>query len=373
MRMKKLMILAVTALALAACAKTYEVKEVAPPAIGFGSWTDVMTRAPLTAFANNDEFDVYGFKWNAGPANQTNVFTGDDVKYNSSTDKWSYSPKRYWDNNFDNYTFYAAFPKDQLAAEATENDYAQRGLFITNELTYNGSDEVFLVAKKKDVAKEYYGNEVQLEFKHTGSLVDIKFKKHSELADAVVAVTSIALSDIQTKGTYTVAGYDGTTNDPVGKEVSSVAGLGWELAATPVTNATPAAAPYLNSSSVSLAAATGTTTETAGELISNLVVMPQVLPLTSGPKITLTYTITTGTGGSAQTSTFTDKVVYFGAFDLIDPDPTDKQNADPRISSWMPNVHYTYYITINANAIEFTASIDSWATPTTTGHYYLVN
>ena len=369
--MKKLLIIAAAALLAAACAKTYEVKETTPPAIGFGTWSDVMTKAPKTAFATDDEFDVFGFKWNTGPANQTNVFNGDDVKYDGTN--WTYSPVRYWDTNFDYYTFFAAFPKNKLADEAATNDYAQRGLFISNELTYDGSNEVLLVAQKKEVAKASYGT-VPLVFKHTASLVDIKFKKHEDLEDAVVAVTSIKLSGIKTIGKFTVASYDGD-NNPVGATVSGVAGLGWTPDGTPTVNAAnaaAAAAPYVNTTGASLAAGSGVGTANATALFENLVVMPQILPVDGGAKITITYTITTGTAPNTETTTFTDKEFYFGQFDKTDPDPTDKDNTDPRVSSWMPNTHYTYYITINANAIVFSASIDNtWATDT--GHYYLIN
>lgn len=366
--MKKLLILASLLAIAAACTKSYDVEPVPQQEISFGSWNDVMTKAPRTGFAANEEFDVFGFKWNDGPDDETNVFNGDDVKYDG-TSSWSYSPVRFWDSNFDNYTFFAAFPKDNLAAEAAADDYAQRGLFISNELTYDGSNEVLLVAQKKDVVRANYGAIVPLVFKHTGSLVDIKFKKHTDLDDAVVAVTSIKLSGIKTKGTFTVSGYNGS-NDPVGT---------WAPDATPTVNAASAAAaaaPYVNTSGVSLAADTGTSTATAADLFTSLVTMPQTLGTASGPQITLTYTITTGTGGSAQTNTFTDKVIYFGEFDKTDPDDgvaPEKDNSDPRISSWAPGVHYTYYITINANAIQFSASIAAWDTTDATGHYYLFN
>ena len=375
--MKKLMFFAVAAIALVACTKSYEKEEAPQQEIGFGTWNDVMTKAAKTGFVNGDTFDIYGFKWNDGPDDETNVFKGYTATYNSSTTKWNYSPKRYWDSNFDHYTFFAASPAGQLAAAANENNYVQSGLFVSNELEYNGSDEVLLVAQKKVVDNASYGNTVPLLFKHTASLVDIKFKKHSELADAVVTVNSIKLSGIQTKGKFTVVSYNGS-NDPVGKTVSDVIGLGWDLAAEPVVNAAnaaAAAAPYIHTSDVTLASGAGVGTGNAAALISDLVLMPQVLSTTGGPKITISYTITTGSGDDVDTIVYENKEFYFGLFDSTEPDdpgqPGDKQNSDPRVSAWMPNVHYTYYITINANAIEFSASIDNWDTDS--AHYYLFN
>lgn len=86
--------------------------------------------------------------------------------------------------------------------------------------------------------------------------------------------------------------------------------------------------------------------------------------------ITISYKITTGESGSEDVITFENKPIFFGEFDKSEEGESEKANKDPRISAWMPGVHYTYYITINANAITFTASIDSWNEET--GHYYLV-
>lgn len=349
MSMKKAVFLATAALSLVACGKTYLDEPVAQNSIGFNTWNDVMTKAVKTEFAANDEFDVFGFKWNSEPSATATVFDDVDVKYDGTS--WSYSPLRFWDSNYANYTFFAAYPKDQLTTKP-----AQTGLFVSKELAYNGKDEVLLVAQKKDVVKDDYGKDVQLKFKHVGSLVDIKVKKHSDITAAKVEVTSIALSGIKTTGTFTVENYD-SDNNPVGT---------W--ASTSTTNA--AEAPFVSNTTVTLAKDNGVGTTNAAGLLSNLVLMPQNLAKTEGPKITISYTITTGESGSEDVITFENKDIFFGEFDKSEEGESEKANKDPRISAWMPGVHYTYYITINANAITFTASIDSWNEET--GHYYLV-
>ena len=349
MSMKKAVLLAAAALSLVACGKTYLDEPVAQNSIGFNTWNDVMTKAAKTVFAADDEFDVFGFKWNSEPSATATVFDDVDVKYDGTS--WSYSPLRFWDSNYDNYTFFAAYPKDQLTTKP-----AQTGLFVSNELTYNGKDEVLLVAQKKDVVKGDYGKDVQLKFKHVGSLVDIKVKKHSDIAAAKVEVTSIALSGIKTTGTFTVGSYD-SNNNPVGT---------W----APTSTTNTAVDPYVSNATVTLAKDNGVGTTNAAALLSNLVLMPQDLAKTEGPKITISYKITTGESGSEDVITFEDKPIFFGEFDKSEEGDSEKANKDPRISAWMPGVHYTYYITINANAITFTASIDSWNEET--GHYYLV-
>ena len=59
MRMKKLMILAVAAIALAACSRTFEHHAVEPTQIGFKTWGENLTKATRTQGSN--EFVVGEF------------------------------------------------------------------------------------------------------------------------------------------------------------------------------------------------------------------------------------------------------------------------------------------------------------------------
>lgn len=190
-----------------------------------------------------------------------------------------------------------------------------------------------------------------------GALVDIKVKKHTDIASAELVVTSIALDNIQTKGKFTVASYDGS-NNPVG-----TAGVnGWELAATPVTDSYDESDGE-GASLPTLAASTGTTTGTAGELINSLVVMPQALDGTQ--TLTITYTLEDESG---IVNTYAPAAIGLDKFDNTD----NKSNASTFITAWQPGYHYTLYVTINANAIEFSASIADWDV-TTDGFHYLLN
>ena len=361
MSMKKVVILAAAALTLAACAKTYELQETAQPTIGFSTWNDVMTKAAKTGFVANDEFDVFGFKWNSDSEKAT-VFDDVDVKYDGTN--WSYSPLRFWDANYGHYTFFAAYPKDKLTTKP-----AQTGLFVSEQLTYDGQQEVLLVAQKKQVDRndqgKYATGDVALVFKHVGSLVDIKVKKHAEIESAQVDVTAFALSGIKTTGSFAVSSYD-SNNDPVGEWTPT--------SAANAEKAASASSTYKISSTVSLAKEGGVGTANAANLLTGLVLMPQALATNEGPKITISYTITTGDGATEDEVTFENVPVYFGMFDKSETGESEKANdEDDRIAAWQPGYHYTYYITINANAITFTASIDSWKTTDATGHYYLIN
>ena len=356
------MILAVAAIALVACSKTFEpgTKASEGATIGFGTWTEKLTKAPKTAFVDDDVFEVFGYKWmDAGTPAPASVFEAVEVEYDETNTKWSYSPLRYWDPAYDKYTFFAVWPKDILAS----GTYAQTGLFATTTLTFNGADEPLLIAQKKTVAKANYNQVVPLVFKHMGALVDIKVKKHEDLATATLSVTGITLSNIKTKGTFAVASYDGSDN-PVGTAGVS----GWTPDGTPtVANFTHASGTSATLpatlAATTLPTITGCNTATAAELVNNLVVMPQALDGTQ--TLTITYTIT---DASNIVNTYAPDPIGLDKFDNTD----NKSNASTFITSWLPGYHYTLYVTINANAIEFSASIADWDV-STDGYHYLLN
>lgn len=358
MRMKKIILIAAVAIAAAACSKTYTVGSDSQKSIGFTSWNDQMTKAGKSTFETGDKFEVFGYKHN-GATDANTVFNAVEVEKTATA--WTYSPIRFWDNNFSDYTFFAIYPEDILASGG---DYAQSGLFTTNDLEYTGTDEVVLVAKKNHVAKGTgYPASVNMTFVHAASKIDIKVKKHDEILDTKLTVNSIAMSNIQEKGKLVVANYDDANE---GKP-----SMTWTPASTPVVNAAADAA-YKNTTGAVLAAGTGNTTATAADLISGLIAMPQSLTSGSGAQsITINYTITTGTTGSEDSINY-EATFEIGKFDSSDPNPDDKDNTTPFINAWEAGVHYTYYITINAsNKITFTASIEDWA-EAVTGHHYII-
>lgn len=367
--MKRYIIFAAVAIVAMSCSRTYDVNPVGDgKPMGFGTWAENLTKAAMTDFAVGDKFDVFGYKWKGTEGSQTDAtttFDGIDVEKQSSG--WVYAgvvnadnetqTMRYWDPSFAGYTFFAAYPNDILATAP-----AQTGLFVTNELTYDGETEQLLVAKKETVLNAAFGNTVNLTFMHSGALVDFQFKKHTDLEKSAVSVTAFSLAGIRTKGTYEVAEYN-TSNEPVGATVSSIAGLGWTPDATPTVNT--AAAPYVMAS-----AATSAADATANvDLLTGLVVMPQKFETGTGAQaFTIEYTIT---DEGNQVSTFTPDPVELRMFDTTDVDTDTDNNAT--VAKWLPGYHYTYIITINAKGIEFSASIQNWATTDAIGHYYLLN
>lgn len=356
MSMKKAVLFAVAVLSLAACAKTYEIQETTQPQIGFNTWANNLTKARVqgtSTFTSGDDFAVYGYKDMSNDSNPTTVFNGVTVSTTDGT-TWTYETPRFWDSNFDKYIFYAVSPASAVTG-GTVN--AQTGEITTATVTFAGNDNDILVANKKQVDKgaaaPYFSNyaTVPLVFNHVASLVDFKVKKATGLHDVNVTVSAFTLSNIENKGVLSVSdAYTGTK--PVASWSSAGTGsygpgtidpattIAEDTAFNPTTPATPAA---------------------STSIIESLVVKPQTFVASTGAnpqQISITYTI----GVEAPVT----KVLYLADFDTVDDDAQD----DTKVASWEPGKHYTFYITIDAHMINFSATITDWTA--VSGYNYLV-
>ena len=366
--MKKIMILAVAAIAMVGCSKTYDkVESLAEGTpIGFGVWGEQLTKAARipgsSSFVEDghtdNDFAVYGFKNRASGA-PTTVTVFDDVVV-STTDgsTWTYSPKRIWDTGYDSYTFFAVSPAAVGTAATVD---PQTGEITSATITFAGNDNDILVADKKLVTKTdgKFNNwgAVPIQFNHIASLVDLKVKKHSNLSSATVAVTAISLEKINKTHTFGVSDAY-TDNHPV---------VDW---ATGFTAAAGNTGSYTNTSGVVSVATlpTDVTSNAAGDfLINNLVAMPQTFRNEGDyiQAVKISYTIDVANGG---TNTYTDVVIPLHTFDGSDND----SNTAEFKSGWGAGKHITYYLTINAHTIEFTASITGWG-DVENGYHYLIN
>lgn len=381
MRMKKILILAVAATALVACAKSFDKSTSEGQAIGFGTWNEVLTKARAatndnTAFVTGDAFDVYGYKTLPGsPATNSIVFNGDDVTatVSGSTVSWDYTQHRFWDPAASSYTFYAVLPAGNLAAEENEGDYATTGLFKSNTISFDDPTAFsndLLVANEKTVDDDDFGDEVELTFNHIASCVDLYIKQDANLGEnAVVKVTDLSLLNIHNSGKFVVGSY--STGVPV---VTWTDAANFDTPATTYLESTDGTQEYVVLSGAEVTVGGKTTyvnnsaTGTSGapkDLFTGYVFMPQTLDA-SEQQIKISYTITVGT---EEPIVFTDKVIDFADFITTDKD----NNTGTAIASWAKNTHYIYYITIGANIITFTAKVANWDSTTITGYQYLLN
>ncbi len=340
--MKKVVILAAAALTLAACAKTYELQETAQPQIDFSTWANGLTKARTagsSTFGNGDKFVVEGFKTISGnpDPSKVEVFKNTEVSTANGTD-WTYTNTRYWDSQATSYTFFA------VSSPNTTLTFNENGTGTINatDVTFSGNDNDILLANSVDVAPNKYGKSVDFVFKHIAALVDLKVKKASELSDATVAITGVQLNNIADNGKVAVNGYN--TNDP---------DIDW----TDLANTSS----YTNRSGAEDVVTLPTDVTTATDLIKKLIVIPQTLDDTK--VLSISYTITDRAG---NTNTFENVPVKLNMFDKTDNDT----NSDDFISAWAASTHYTYTLTISANAITFTASITDWG-DAVNGYHYL--
>ncbi len=379
-----ILIVAAVALATVSCSRNYDVNPSGEgTAIGFGTWTDVLTKAARVtgndnkAFANGESFDVFGYK-TVGTTDHS-VFNGDDVTatVDGTTVTWDYATHRFWDPAAASYTFFAVLPSGNLKDETT-GGYDLAGKFVSNDIVFDDptafSNDVLIADKTVkagtgSAAPYSYTEKVNLKFNHAATCVDLKVKQDKELGDAVVKVTALSLLNIHNKGHFTVSGY--ASSEPFTPTID------WAEATTPTTLGTSGVYEILKASDaaddVTVAGKSeykddhsiNTTTDTPATLFENYVFMPQ--GITAGTqKIRISYTIQVG---SEEPNVYEN--VEFDIRDFMQTD-TDN-NGGTNITSWDKSTHYIYFITIGANVIEFTAEVKNWATTDVNGYHYLLN
>lgn len=411
------MILAVAAIALVACSRTFETHEVTPQEIGFGTWAETMTKTVAdptnprvqgtSYFRQGDGIVVYGSKTITSTSTTSTVFNGVDVVATAeggdpvAATTWDYNNHRFWDTNADYYTFFAVSPKNNLATTTTT---AADGAFVTNLLEFTGRANDILVANKVKVNKgtgasstyfNSYGT-VALNFHHAASLVDIFVKKAPSLTDAAVKVSAFTLGNVYTKGVLTLAAADYSTSitdsDALVVDAPAITLAKWSpsVAGSYSPEDTGVKGDVNSSNAIAVGnektivadsgfttgnTTANTTPANATTLFDNLIVVPQAFVEPSeranpadasnadAQKITINYTITPE-GGDTNTYSST---IWLYDFDSID---NGAQAAD-FVGSWEPGKHYKFYITIDAHEIKFSADITDWTT--INGYHYLIN
>lgn len=365
MRIKQFILIAAVAIVASSCAHSFEAQETQQPAIGFGTWAEQLTKARTAGsntFVADDDFAVYGYysKTVNEQEVKTTVFDNVTVTASGSPVTWAYSPLRFWDPTADKYTFFAVSP-----ASYANNVNAQTGLFTSESIDFTTHDKDVLVATKKVVvaagqAPKYSADPVVLAFNHIAAMIDVKVKKDAALpAEATLRITNARLLNIQNTGTFEVTSYDGSSK-PVVSWASTASGYyDWSEASLDVTQTTD----YTHDPSV-----------TEGDekyLFNNFVLMPQTLDPDgeNDPKLHIEYKVVTqeATNEQSEVSTSYTADIAIKSF-IVNDNKTNEGDAVG--SSWAQGTHYTYILTIGANAITFTANINPWET--VTGYRYLL-
>lgn len=370
---KSYLMIAAAAMAMAACTNDNVLTDIqegneSQKAITFSSFSEKLTKADPTTndleFYHNT-FAVYASKKSTvdasgdpqypfgAPAAAGAEVNGTKVTYASGDTKpneWTYSPYRFWDKQA-TYYFCAYAPESAPirlkynTATSEVNDAANDFVISTayelkgQNLQAAGATEAEILtgfdnADENDcdlmIANVVYeegashSDEVTFDFKHILAKFNVTAIKADVLDNAVVKIQSIKIESLNNKGTFSNNAYDGGTYT-----------TGWaNIART-------------DGYTLSYAAADGTEINdwsTANKLyfIESLV-MPQVIA-DGQCKITVVYTITTGTGADA----YTEK--YIRTLDLQDA-----------FTSFFDRYNYTLNLKISADVIKFDASVSAWA------------
>ncbi len=380
--MKKIMILAAIAAAAISCSKTFEVNEaIGESPIGFNTWNDVLTKARTngtgtSSFANGEMFGVYGTK--RVSATPYEVFNGAAIKATvSEAVSWNYndaSDIKYWDPAATSYTFYAALPSSMVTAYNSLTDeqktangnaaYSANGKFY-GSFTFNDPTAItndVMIASETTVTSGNFKQEVQLAFNHIASCVSLVAKKDAALSGATVKVTGVKFNNVKKSGNFHVTAY------------STSPSVTWSNQSGFIETVTDSKIYSVNIGGDKTVDAYSTyeadhdvdaTNGDPNAIFGGLVFLPQTF--TDGTEqMLISYTIKVG---NEPANVYTD--VPVDLYDFMDSDSNDN-SAGSHVSSWDFGKHYTYTITIGANAIQFSASVNPW-TASSSAYYYLVD
>lgn len=243
---KQYFLMAMAATMFAACSQTEVIDEVVdnstPKAIGFSTYVNGQTRAENSNQGytwdledHHNNFKVWAYK-NVADAK---VFDGDVVTYTiASSDpltyEWKYTNTRYWDKAATTYQFYAAAPnrndwhlnmntgdqKDDyftLASFELKGDNANKNGFSDRIESFKGileNDIDLMIAAEEEVSNSNFGNDVELNFIHILSRLNITVKKDSHVTDNVHLV-KLDVVDLKNIGNFNEDNITGTLADGI--------------------------------------------------------------------------------------------------------------------------------------------------------------
>lgn len=233
---------------------------------------------------------------------------------------WTYTGPQYWPQSL-KVSFFAYAPTTGVTYAAPA---AAGWPGLTYTVAAEASQADLIVAQRTDQDASINSGKVALNFNH--ALSQILFKAKCATADFTAVVKTIELSGIQNEGTYTFAtsATEGTAIEGSWSGVKGAAGYA-----------------YLTNGSVAIAK---TTSDPIAGTNGALMLMPQTL---TNAKLKVVYTVTVGSGETAQTFEVTKEDVAL-------------------TGTWAPGMKYTYDLTLvsGATAITIVPGVNTWTETT---------
>ena len=205
-------------------------------------------------FKHHETFEVWGYKdvqstyvfGKEGETDGTKSSDGvqvtgtEDNSASPATYSWTYSPIHFWDKNANSYEFYACAPatagfvlnknedskqKDDYftlsdvtlyntTLSLSSKNYSQfmKSGQVSNSIANTGETTAdnnpthintdYMIANACNVANTNFGDPVQLLFNHILSRLNVTVKKSDNLTNYDVALTSLVVKNIQSKGSF---------------------------------------------------------------------------------------------------------------------------------------------------------------------------
>lgn len=223
---KQYFMMAIAATMFAACSQNEivdEVVESTPKAIGFTTYAEGQTRAENSQGQYNwnledhhKTFNVWAYK----NVSNTKVFNGDVVTHNGT---WGYDNTRYWDKAATSYEFYAAAPNGfNWVLNTNDNNVQNDDYFTLEDYELVGdnfnttaftdeptksfitltTDKDLMIADKKNVANANFYKDVQLQFIHILSRLNVTIKKEGIKDEDKVHLVSLEVYNLNNKGNF---------------------------------------------------------------------------------------------------------------------------------------------------------------------------
>lgn len=301
---------AVVATTFTACTNTEDVAMPEQKVLDFSVFANKNTRAAETGATlktNGKTFGVWGYS--TFGTTVTDVFVNEDVKYNGTTSAWEYSPLKFWDSR-SSYEFYAYYPHKTsgVTIDATSKNITVTDFTVVSTV----ADHVDLMLASKVTRAAGSTSEVQFDFNHLLSNINLSFKKSAQIENTKVTLTSVKIYGMNQKGTF-VQSQSPDFHSGTWTTSDMVALTGAEELAN----------------SNELASATSVA-------FNDMLFIPQS---TNTLKVDVNYIL--GDTGDEQPFSRTLDLSY------------DATNRPANPATWAQNQKITYNFTINANVIEF--------------------
>ena len=217
----KYLVVALSAVALAAC-NNDEVMEVNQGrGISFQVATEASTRATATTTTSINEFKVWGF------TDDKTLMNG--IEVTKADNKWTYDGTIFWPATA--VDFYSVSPSDVAGVSITKD--AQKITGFTVDTDQSKQVDLLYAVNKNESKAEHETSPVSVNFRH--ALSQIMFKAKNTNENLKVTVKGVKIANIKKVGDFTYPG--ATTSGPVAADGTITGGTqgSWASVQTPAT------------------------------------------------------------------------------------------------------------------------------------------